>query len=325
LHPEILSPGMSAPIIVLPYEPSFAAEWNRFVAAARNGHFLFDRGFMEYHSDRFVDFSLLFFEKERLIGVLPANRNADTVYSHQGLTFGGVVAGDRLGTARMLAVFDALQSYLAQAGVRSLLYKPVPHIYHRRPAEEDLYALFRNGAELVRRDISAAIDYTCPALPTPVRRASIRKAQEANLALAESDEWEAFWELLISVLWSQHSLNPVHSTAEILMLRRRFPKAVRLFTARFPSGPILAGAVIFETTSVAHAQYGSVSEEGRRVRALDALYMFLIDYYRASKRWFDFGISSEQQGRILNSGLAKQKEEFGATAVAYDTYCLPTL
>jgi hypothetical protein len=315
---------MSTPITIVPYEPSCAAEWNRFVGAARNGHFLFDRGFMEYHGDRFVDFSLLFFEKERLIGVLPANRSGDTVHSHQGLTFGGIVAGDRLGAARMLSAFDALQSYLAGAGVRSLIYKPVPHIYHRRPAEEDLYALFRNGAELVRRDISAAIDYTCPAFPTPARRASIRKAQEASLALAESDQWEAFWDLLTSVLWSQHSLKPVHSAAEILTLCRCFPKAMRLFTARFPGGPILAGAVIFETTTVAHAQYGSVSEEGRRVRALDALYMFLVDYYRTSKRWFDFGISSEQQGRVLNPGLAKQKEEFGGTGIAYDTYRLST-
>src|SRR5947209_19917840 len=111
----------------------------------------------------------------------------------------------------MFSVFDALESYRAGAGVRSLIYKPVRHIYHRRPAEEDLYALFRNGAELVRRDISAAIDYTSPAAATPVRRASVRKAQEANLDVAESDEWEAFWDLLTAVLWSQHSLKPVHS------------------------------------------------------------------------------------------------------------------
>jgi lipid II:glycine glycyltransferase (peptidoglycan interpeptide bridge formation enzyme) len=115
-------------------------------------------------------------------------------------------------------------------------------------------------------------------------------------------------------------LQPVHSIDEILLLHRRFPKAIRLFTAQVPAGPVLAGVVIFETATVAHAQYGAVSDEGRRIRALDALYMFLINYYRQSKRWFDFGISSEQDGRMLNPGLANQKEEFGGTGVAYDTY-----
>jgi hypothetical protein len=313
---------MNPPITVIPYDRSFAAEWNRFVAAARNGHFLFDRGFMEYHSDRFIDFSLLFFEKERLIGVLPANRRDDTMYSHQGLTFGGIVAGDRLGADRMLTVFDAMRCYLAQAGVRSLVYKPVPHIYHRRPAEEELYALFRHGAELVRRDISTSISYACPLQATRTREASIRKAQAAGIVLSESDRWGDYWELLNAVLWSRHGLRPVHSIAEIVMLHRRFPEAIRLFTAQALAGPILAGVVIFETAIVAHAQYGSVSEEGRRIRALDALYMYLIDFYRSSKRWFDFGISSEQEGRVLNSGLARQKEEFGATGIAYDTYRL---
>jgi hypothetical protein len=308
------------PLTVVRYEPSFAAEWNRFVAAARNGHFLFDRGFMEYHSDRFSDFSLLFFDKAQLIGVLPANRRDDTVYSHQGLTFGGIVAGDRLGAERMLAVVDALRGHLAQAGVHSLVYKPVPHIYHRRPAEEDLYALFRHGAELVRRDISTSIDYGCPLKATPTRQASLRKAQAAGVHLNESNRWEECWELLTTVLRSRHALQPVHSITEILLLHRRFPKAIRLFTAQVPAGPVLAGVVIFETATVAHAQYGAVSDEGRRIRALDALYMFLINYYRQSKRWFDFGISSEQDGRMLNPGLANQKEEFGGTGVAYDTY-----
>jgi len=313
---------MSASVTVVRYEPSFAAEWNRFVAAARNGHFLFDRGFMDYHSDRFTDCSLLFFDKSHLIGVLPTNRHDDTVYSHQGLTFGGIVAGDRLGAERMLAVFDALRGHLAEAGVRSLVYKPVPHIYHRRPAEEDLYALFRHGAELVRRDISTTIDYGLPLNATLTRRASIRKAQAAGVELNKSDRWGDYWQLLTAALWARHGLRPVHSLAEISMLHRRFPSAIRLFTARAPGGPILAGVVIFETAAVAHAQYGAVSDEGRRVRALDALYMFLIDYYRPSKRWFDFGISSEQDGRVLNLGLANQKEEFGGTGVAYDTYRL---
>jgi hypothetical protein len=310
-------------IDVRPYDSSFADAWNRLVAEARNGHFLFDRRFMEYHADRFRDASLLFFEKGRLLGMLPANRSDDTVYSHQGLTFGGVIAGDRLNASRMLSVFDALLRHLSETGVRSLVYKPVPHIYHRRPAEEDLYALFRHGAELVRRDISTTIQYGSSGGSSGPRRKAGGKPERSGVCCAESRRWEEFWALLTEVLMARHGVQPVHSLAEICLLRDRFPEAIRLFAAVSASGAVLAGVVIFETRTVAHAQYGGVSPEGRAVRALDGLYLYLIEYYRASKRWFDFGISSERDGQILIEGLARQKEEFGGSSVVYDTYRMP--
>lgn len=116
---------------------------------------------MEYHRDRFQDASLLFFEDHNLLAVLPANRTGDQLVSHGGLTFGGVISGHELGASVMLELFDVLLEQLRGQGVRTLLYKPVPHIYHRAPAEEDLYALFCSGARLVRRDLSSTLDMTC--------------------------------------------------------------------------------------------------------------------------------------------------------------------
>ncbi len=310
-------------IEVVPYDASLAEEWNRLVAHARNGHFLFDRGFAEYHNDRFRDSSLLFFENARLIGLLPANRRDDTVYSHQGLTFGGVVSADRLTAGRMLLVFDALREHLARDGVRSLVYKAMPHIYHVRPAQEDIYALFRHDGELVRRDMSTTIDYAAPVRPTHARRKGNRKALRSGLVYGDSDRWAEYWEILTEALETRHRIRPVHSLAEISLLRDRFPEAIRLFTAVSPAGAILAGAVIFEAQTVAHVQYGTVSPAGRAVCALDGLYLFLIDYYQASKRWFDFGISSDNEGQVLNDGLAQQKEECGGSGIAYDTYRVP--
>jgi hypothetical protein len=42
--------------------------------------------------------------------------------------------------------------------------------------------------------------------------------------------------------------------------------------------------------------------------------------YSSSKKYFDFGISSEKNGRYLNIGLIQNKESFGARAIAYDFY-----
>jgi hypothetical protein len=316
-------PNTMPDIKIARYEPSLAGYWNRAVAEARNGHFLFDRGFMDYHADRFSDCSLLFFKGDHLLGVLPANRRGDTIYSHQGLTFGGIVAGDRLDASLTLRVFDALRFDLAKQGTRSLVYKAIPHIYHRRPAQDDLYALFRHRAELVRRDISSTIDCAFPGTSSPARRTSIRKAANAGLFFGESNHWDEYWALLTACLEAHHGVRPVHTLTEIRLLHDRFPDAIRLFTSLSPAGVIVAGVVMFVSTTVAHAQYAAVSQEGRSMYALDGLYMFLIEHYRESKRWFDFGISTEDDGRVLNAGLATYKVRFGAGGIAYDTYRLP--
>ena len=49
------------------YEPKYFEEWNAFISTAKNATFLFNRDFMEYHSDRFEDFSLLIFDQDKLV------------------------------------------------------------------------------------------------------------------------------------------------------------------------------------------------------------------------------------------------------------------
>ena len=71
--------------IVRHYTSKDFAIWNAFSSTAKNATFLFHRDFMEYHQDRFQDFSLLVFEEDKLVSILPANRVGDTVFSHQGL------------------------------------------------------------------------------------------------------------------------------------------------------------------------------------------------------------------------------------------------
>ena len=37
--------------------------WNKFIAKSKNGLFMFNRNFMDYHKDKFKDHSLLFLRK----------------------------------------------------------------------------------------------------------------------------------------------------------------------------------------------------------------------------------------------------------------------
>src|SRR5690242_1101948 len=114
---------------------------------------------MDYHRDRFADHSLLVRDPEgELVAVLPAHAAGDTVGSHRGLSYGGLVIGPGMKAPLFLRAFEAVLLKLQRAGFAALDYKTVPAIYHRQPAEEDRYALFLLGAQLTRRDVLSVVD-----------------------------------------------------------------------------------------------------------------------------------------------------------------------
>jgi hypothetical protein len=302
------------------YTPADAARWNAFVAVAKNGLFLFDRGYMDYHADRFDDHSLMIFDDERLIAVVPANARDGRLFSHGGLTFGGVVSDTRMRTATMLSLFAALRAYLRDNGLGSLTYKAVPHIYHRAPAEEDLYALQVNRARLVRRDVSSTIDLRDRLPYAKGRKWSTGKALKAGLEVAEDQDVRGFMALEAAHLLEKYGVRPTHTGEEMALLASRFPEAIRLFSAR-KDGALLGGVVIYESARVAHAQYIASSEAGRELGALDAILHHLLNAVFPGRRaWFDFGISTEDAGLKLNGGLIENKESYGARAIVHDFY-----
>lgn len=301
------------------YTSEHAVEWDQFVADARNSTFLFFRDYMGYHSNRIRDHSLLFRSRGKLIAILPASERGGALVSHGGLTYGGVVSNRRMSASMMLELFDALREYAREAGLGRIVYKPVPHIYHRVPAEEDLYALFRNGARLVRRDVSATIRLKERLAVSKGRRSSVNVARRNAVAVERSLDFQEFMRIEAEVLAERHGTSPVHTGDEMAMLAGRFPENIRLFAARH-EGEMLGGVLVYVTDTVAHAQYIGATERGRDLCAIDLVLDYLLNEEYAGKRYFDFGISTEDAGMILNAGLAAYKESYGARGTVYDLY-----
>lgn len=295
--------------------------WDAFVAGARSRHFMFQRGYMDYHGDRLADHSLLVHDDGRLVAALPANVAGDAFVSHSGLTFAGFLHDASLSTRRMLEVFAATRAYLIEAGFRTWVYKAVPHIYHVVPAEEDLYALFRHDAQLVRRDVASAIPLDARIPYAKGRRSALKGGLRAGIELSANDDFHSFMALQRDVLDARYGAEPVHTGDELALLASRFGDGIKLHTAKIEDR-LVAGMVVYETPVVAHAQYIAVSEEGRDAHALDVLADALIASYVGRKRWWDFGCSTEQSGWHLNEALIRNKESYGARAVVYDQYMI---
>lgn len=308
------------------YTPQKEVEWNKMVAQSKNGTFLFDRHFMDYHQDRFVDCSMMFYSDDRLLAVLPANINNGDVYSHGGLTYGGLVCGMGMTTSKTLEALKLAVNFCRHdLQARRFFYKPVPYIYHRYPSQEDLYALFRLQAQLISRAVSSTVLLSARPRFTTLRHRGENRALREGVLVEEGltiSDWENYWDVLTSVLLQRHGKRPVHSLSEITLLQSRFPKGIRLFVAK-RENRVVAGCVVFVFETTVHVQYIAANDEGRSVGALDMLFSRLMagDVCQG-KRYLDFGISTERQGQVLNEGLVFQKEGFGGRGVCYDEYLI---
>jgi len=303
---------------VRPYAPADADAWDAVVEHSRNGNLLHRRGYMDYHADRFVDGSLMVEKDGDAVAVFPANIKDNVAMSHGGLTYAGLISTQALRAESTLAVFEQMGNHYRSRGVERVIYKAVPHVFHAYPAEEDLYALHRLGARVKRRDISSVISLRESFQFTEGRIRAVRKSRCSGIRLAIGADLVAFHALLCEVL-KKHGVAPVHSLPELGLLQSLFPRHIVLHEARSDDG-LLAGVLVYDFGRVVHTQYLAVSEEGRRLGALNLLLAELISHTYAERLYFSLGISTEQEGQVLNGGLVTQKEYFGARGVVHDFY-----
>ena len=303
------------------YAPADKAAWDNFVEQSKNGTFLFRRDYMDYHSDRFADHSLMCYLDGVLFALLPANRRDETLCSHQGLTYGGLLMNEATTTAKTCQLFTEINAHLRSEGIRKVVYKPVPHVYHRLPAEEDLYAIYIGcKARLTGRDVSSVITFSHLLKWKRDRHYAANKARTNGIAVRQTDDFETFWHILSDNLMEKFGTRPVHTLDEMLLLRSRFPANIQLWAAFSPVGEMLAGTVLYLSGDVVRAQYISASPAGKRLHAVDGLYDRLIHEEFPAFRLFDLGTSNMPHSSDLHDSLIYQKEGFGARAVCFDTY-----
>lgn len=300
------------------YSPDKRDAWDEFVGSSKNGTFLFRRGYMDYHGDRFTDDSLFVLCGSRVVALLPGHSLGLIYASHDGLTYGGFVTDERMTTPLMVEVFEAVLGYLREQGYESLRYKCIPYIYHVTPASEDLYCLHLARAHLVRRNVLSVVGDENPRFQTRRRRGAAR-AEKHGLFVRPSDDFKTYWYILSELLRERHDTKPVHSLKEIELLAARFPLNIKLYTV-IENCYMVAGTVIYETRKVARSQYIASNEKGRELGALDLLYDVLIHDVYQYKPFLDLGSSNEGWSWELNQGLIEYKESLGARNVNQDTY-----
>jgi hypothetical protein len=311
-------------LTVRSYSQDDADVWDAFCKDALQATLLHTRRFLSYHGERFVDCSLIIEDEGKWVGLFPAALSLSDnrlVVSHPGVTYGGVIHQGILRGERMIEALTLMKQHYASLGLVKLLYKAVPTFYHQAPAQDDLYALFRLFAKRTRCDISSTIDLQHRLSASERRRRSLKKAVKAGVAIVEGGQYlQALWDVLFENLERKHGLSPVHKLEEIQLLAERFPENIRCVCGEVNS-KVEAGTLIFITPTTYHAQYIASSETGYDVSALDAIFEHCIQAAQQNgRRWFDFGVSTEDSGLILNDGLYRFKSEFGSGGTVHEFF-----
>ena len=304
-------------IKVIRYENQLKNNWDGFVNEAKNGTFLFQRNFMEYHSDRFDDFSLMFFSDNELVALLPACKIDTICYSHKGLTYGGLIVKKECKFQLYKDIFTALIDFLNEQKFTELIMKTIPSIYCES-GNDELTFLHQFYGSSVEMNIGSVIYKRKEIVFSKSIVRNAKNAQKKGIEIRKSNDFTTFWnDLLLPRLEERFSKKPIHSLDEIIYLKERFLNEIELYTA-FLNDEMIAGTILFNNKNFVKSQYIASKSKYNKLGGLDLLHYEIIKNLKAD--YFDFGTSSEDLSTAENSNLLAWKEQFGARAIVFPTY-----
>lgn len=296
------------------------ALWNDFISQANNATFLFDRNFMEYHSNRFQDFSLLVFEDDILQAVVPANYKDNQFFSHQGLTYGGFVFRNEFPLGQIEVVLSETFNFLQSHGFVQLVIKAMLPFYAPDFLGEMQQVLSNKQAEIIGQKMNLAIDFQSDYTISKSKLKHYRRLQSEALVVKKESDCTVFWqEVLEPLLQEKYQTKPLHSLTEINSLQSKFPNNIEQYNV-YRDGEILAGITLFKTATVIKSQYGATTENGKKFRALDYLFLYLIDFFKADYHYFDMGTVDDNSELGYNEGLLNQKKELGCSVYSQNIF-----
>lgn len=304
---------------ILQYMEKDQDEWDEFIGKSKNGTFIHKIDYFHYHKKRFMDCSLIIKKNNQIVAIMPGNIEVDTFYTHQGLTYGGLIIQNETTIQNVITYFNMINKYLTDKKVKKVIYKAIPYMYSKIPAQEDEYVLFRLGAKIISSALSSVIKMDERLHYSTLRLRNIKKALKYNLEIQVDISYEEFWAILVENLLKSHNVPPVHSLVEIKKLKTFFSKNIKLYSV-YMDDKCIAGVVMYITETVAHVQYISANENGKKYAALDFLFDHLINNVFSHMKYFDFGTSVEEHGHYLNEGLIFHKQGFGGRGVLYQQF-----
>lgn len=304
--------------------PSLVNEWEQVVAQASNGHAMARVPYFTYHANRFEDHSLLFKKASHILAVLPANRDGNVLWSHQGVSFGGLIMSQRARFDDVQEIFKLLLAHLREEGFEKLIYRALPHPYHVAPREDDLISLHRLGGRIVETKIHSMV--RCEAR-TPRNKGwknRISRSMKSGLQIRDDVDIDEFWPMVERIVTEVYGTKPIHSLDEIRFLKSRLGDDMPLVTAHSSEGTLLGGHLFLRSAAALTAMYIGESLEGRELGAGRFTLHHLLTKPAFKGLWLDLGQWVNPGNNEVLESLLAYKESAGARAILRHTWEIET-
>ena len=213
--------------------------------------------------------------------------------------------------------------YASENGINRLQITLPPVIYNNRISQYLDFAYQKSGFTYQKREVTSilflenTIEKNLDKFKSN-HRTAIRKAKKTGIKIQKSEDFKSFFAILEKNLSIRHNVKPAHTLKELLHLKKIFPEKIILFGAFFEK-KMIAGVVNFVVNSkVVLAFYISHVEKYQELRPINLLFYQIFKWAIQNQlQIFDFGIFTVNENP--NMGLARFKENFGASGVFRDT------
>jgi len=305
--------------------------WDGFVENSVNGTIFHTRKFLSYHPEnRFEDFSIEFYKKNKLFSVFPAVEfnylGKRTLLSHRGASYGGFVYNEGISIREAHDLVEDLVEFAKQEKFDQIMMTLPPIIYERRLSNYIDFALIKNKFQYLRRDVSSIVrlENTIEenvAKFKQTNRTAFRKAEKLGVEIRQTEDYAEFYDILKHNLKIRHNVQPTHTLDELIKLKNMYPDKIRFFGA-YVKDEMVAGVVMFDCNAeVTLAFYISHKESMQEFRGVNLLFYHIIkDSIEKGFQYMDFGIFTVNMEP--NFGLGRFKEGFGSSGVLRDSFIL---
>jgi hypothetical protein len=316
-------------ITIRKYKISLKKEWDEFVESSDNGTIFHKRDFLTYHIGRkFIDHSLLFYQKKHLIAVFSASeRYLDgkiVLHSHPGASYGGFVF-NKYSFNLVESVINCLENYLKSTLINEVFLVQPPSIYGKKYDETIEYSLKWNNYSTDEIYISSAINLK----GNPLTRIHKRKKRYINKPLADcynlewNDDFEGFYPILLENK-KKHNITPTHTLKELKLLFKRFPNKIKLLMLYKNETPIAGTLNFIANNNVVIIFYNMIYYGYANQQPATHLIGETIKWATTEKyKWLDFGVSQlplNNNPLSPHKSLIQFKEQFGATGFLRRAY-----
>ena len=314
------------------YNKTYLDEWNNFILLANNGTIFHNRLFLSYHLDRkFLDFSLLFYNKKELIAIFPAAKQIEKkkkiLYSHPGASYGGFVLKKNLDFEIIDCILNELSQYCARHNFNSIFIINTPDIYFKIPDQSLDYLLHWNGYSQKELYISHVVNLKADnhyhLLKKRKKRYLNNAMNKMNLLFEETNNFDVFYNLL-ALNKKKYKAKPTHSLEELKHLYKLIPKSIKLIVTK-KNNLIVGGTFLFLLNKKISLVFYNIIDENFRKTQLASFQLF--NCMKISKslglQLVDFGVSHTPELKnpfAPKQSLIKFKEQFGAKGVIRVAY-----